>query len=85
MNMVWKAAVKVMLKKSVLDPQGQAVQRALHALGYQNVPDVRIGKYLEVKVDLSDRESAAAQVREMCERLLANMVIEDYTFELTEE
>jgi phosphoribosylformylglycinamidine synthase len=82
---MWKAAIKVMLKKSVLDPQGQAVQKALHALGYQNVPDVRIGKYLEVKVALSDRESAAEQVREMCERLLANMVIEDYTFELTEE
>ncbi|MBT9172168.1 MAG: Phosphoribosylformylglycinamidine synthase subunit PurS [Syntrophomonadaceae bacterium] len=81
---MWKATIKVMLKKSVLDPQGQAVQKALHALGYQNVPDVRIGKYLEVKVALADRESAAAQVREMCERLLANMVIEDYTFELTE-
>jgi phosphoribosylformylglycinamidine synthase len=81
---MWKAAIKVMLKKSVLDPQGQAVQKALHALGYQNVPDVRIGKYLEVTVDLADREGAAAQVREMCERLLANMVIEDYTFELTE-
>jgi phosphoribosylformylglycinamidine synthase len=74
-----------MLKRSVLDPQGQAVQKALHTLGYQNLSEVRIGKYLEVKVALSDRESAAAQVREMCERLLANMVIEDYTFELTEE
>jgi len=81
---VWKATIKVMLKKSVLDPQGQAVQKALHALGYKNVPDVRIGKYLEVKVDGSDRDAVAAQVREMCERLLANMVIEDYTFELTE-
>jgi len=81
---VWKATIKVMLKKSVLDPQGQAVQKALHALGYKNVPDVRIGKYLEVKVDGSDRDVVAAQVREMCERLLANMVIEDYTFELTE-
>jgi phosphoribosylformylglycinamidine synthase len=82
---MWKAAIKVMLKRSVLDPQGQAVQKALHTLGYQNLSEVRIGKYLEVKVALSDRESAAAQVREMCERLLANMVIEDYTFELTEE
>ncbi|MCL5981306.1 MAG: phosphoribosylformylglycinamidine synthase subunit PurS [Firmicutes bacterium] len=81
---MWKATIKVMLKKSVLDPQGQAVQKALHALGYKNVPDVRIGKYLEVKVDGSDRDVVAAQVREMCERLLANMVIEDYTFELTE-
>jgi phosphoribosylformylglycinamidine synthase len=81
---MWKAAIKVMLKKSVLDPQGAAVQKALQALNYQNVSDVRIGKYLEVTVVLPDRESAAAQVREMCERLLANMVIEDYTFELTE-
>lgn len=81
---MWKATIKVMLKKSVLDPQGVAVQKALHALTYQNVSDVRIGKYLEVTVALPDRESVAAQVREMCERLLANMVIEDYTFELTE-
>jgi len=82
---VWKATIKVLLKKSVLDPQGQAVQKALHALGYKNVPDVRVGKYMEVTVDGADRDGAAAQVREMCERLLANMVIEDYTFDLTED
>ncbi|MBT9166965.1 MAG: Phosphoribosylformylglycinamidine synthase subunit PurS [Syntrophomonadaceae bacterium] len=81
---MWKAEIRVLLKKSVLDPQGQAVENALGSLGYGNVQDVRIGKYLEVSFDAGSRQEAEAQVREMSERLLTNPVIEDYTFELVE-
>lgn len=81
---MWKAEIKVLLKKSVLDPQGQAVEKSLASLGYENVSKVRIGKYLEVTVEGGDRAAAEAQVREMCERLLTNTVIEDYTFVLVE-
>lgn len=81
---MWKAEIKVLLKKSVLDPQGQAVEKALGSLGYGNVEDVRIGKYLEVTIAGGSRAEAEAQVREMCDRLLTNTVIEDYTFLLAE-
>jgi len=81
---MWKAEIKVLLKKSVLDPQGQAVEKALASLGYGNVKDVRIGKYMEVTISGGDRKSAEEQVREMCDRLLTNTVIEDYTFTVTE-
>ncbi|MBS3899365.1 MAG: phosphoribosylformylglycinamidine synthase subunit PurS [Dethiobacter sp.] len=81
---MWKAEIKVLLKKSVLDPQGQAVEKALASLGYGNVQDVRIGKYLEVSFAAASQQEAEAQVREMSERLLTNPVIEDYTFELVE-
>jgi phosphoribosylformylglycinamidine synthase len=76
------AKVYVTLKKGVLDPQGLTVQRALEALGYSEVKEVRIGKYLEVTlVDKSDEELREHLV-EMCEKLLANTVIEDYKFEI---
>lgn len=81
---MWRAEIKVLLKKSVLDPQGRAVENALASLGYSNVNRVRIGKYLEVTVATPDRAAAEAQVREMCARLLTNPVIEDYTFTLVE-
>ena len=81
---MWRAEIKVLLKKSVLDPQGRAVENALASLGYNNVNRVRIGKYLEVTVATHDRAAAEAQVREMCARLLTNPVIEDYTFTLVE-
>lgn len=79
-----KAKIHVTLKKSILDPQGTAVQKALHSLNYGNVADVRLGKYFEVRLESADRAAAEAQVREMCERLLSNPVIEDFTFELVE-
>jgi len=81
---MYKAQIKVLLKQSVLDPQGQAVEKALASLSYDNVEHVRVGKYMEVTLRAKDRTVAEAQVREMCERLLANTVIEDYTFELVE-
>ena len=78
-----KARVVVMPKKDVLDPQGKAVSGALHALGHANVEEVRIGKLiiLDLGNDL-DADAAATKVTEMCEALLANTVIEEYSFEL---
>ncbi len=81
---MWKAKIQVTLKKSVLDPQGATVEKALKALGYDNIGDVRVGKYLEVVVEGKDNEEVEEQVVEMCQRLLTNPVIEDYTFEVTE-
>ena len=80
--MGWLARVYVTPKTGVLDPQGKAVQHSLHALGYPEVGEVRIGKFLEVRLAEVSRESAEVRLREMCERLLANRVIEDYRFEI---
>ena len=66
----------------MLDPQGKAVERSLHTLGYEEVRDVRMGKYLEIELEASSREAAETRVREMCDKLLANPVIEDYRFEI---
>ncbi|MCY9418327.1 phosphoribosylformylglycinamidine synthase subunit PurS, partial [Bacillus inaquosorum] len=71
------------LKESVLDPQGSAVQHALHSMTYNEVQDVRIGKYMELTIEKSDRDLDAL-VKEMCEKLLANTVIEDYRYEVEE-
>ena len=81
---MWKVKIEVILKKSVLDPQGAAVEKSLAALGYGNVEKMRVGKYLEFTLTGVSREEGEAQVREMCQRLLVNPVIEDYTFELVE-
>jgi phosphoribosylformylglycinamidine synthase PurS subunit len=81
---MFKATVFVSLKQSVLDPQGNAVQKALHSVGYEEVSGVRIGKYLELQLDTQDRNEAEQRVKQMCEKLLANTVIEDYRFDLEE-
>ncbi|MFC5404601.1 MULTISPECIES: phosphoribosylformylglycinamidine synthase subunit PurS [Cohnella] len=77
-----KAKVYVTIKQNVLDPQGNAVQGALHTLGFGEVGKVRIGKYLEIELDTNDRAQAEANLKTMCEKLLANTVVEDYRFEL---
>ena len=77
-----KAKIHVTLKPTILDPQGKAIVHALETLGYQAVTDVRVGKYLELELNESQREKAEAQVKAMCEKLLANTVIEDYRYEL---
>ena len=77
-----KATVYVTIKENVLDPQGAAVQGALHSLGFTEVGKVRIGKYMELTLDMTDRNEAEARVKAMCEKLLANTVVEDYRFEL---
>lgn len=77
-----KARVHVTLKTGVLDPQGEAVRHSLGALGFAGVGEVRIGKVIELEVAETDRAAAEARVREMCEKLLANTVIENYAVEL---
>jgi phosphoribosylformylglycinamidine synthase PurS subunit len=81
---MFKAIIYVTLKESVLDPQGSAVKGTLHKLGFEEVKEVRVGKYLEVTVDADNRETAQSRVTDMCEKLLANTVIEDYRIELME-
>ena len=77
-----KALVHVTLKSGVLDPQGRAVRHALGALGFDGVGDVRQGKYLEIDLAENDLDRARESVADMCERLLANTVIEDYVIEI---
>ncbi len=76
------ARVYVTLKPSVNDPQGLAIAGGLRSMGYSSVDSVRAGKYLEVKINETDRDNAEKKVREMCHRLLANVVIEDFKFDL---
>jgi phosphoribosylformylglycinamidine synthase subunit PurS len=71
------AHVEVSLRPGLLDPQGKAIERSLPALGWSNVSDVRVGKYVRLVVDASDLEEATAQVGDMSRRLLSNPVIED--------
>ncbi|WP_138380029.1 phosphoribosylformylglycinamidine synthase subunit PurS [Luteithermobacter gelatinilyticus] len=77
-----KARVYVTLKNGVLDPQGKAIQHALTALGFEGVDDVRQGKFIELDLADNDQEQAKARVEEMCRKLLANTVIENYTIEI---
>jgi len=77
-----KAKIHVTLKQGILDPQGKAIEHALDSLGFKNAGNVRVGKYMEVDVNEADRAKADAQVKQMCEKLLANTVIEDYQYEL---
>lgn len=79
-----RATVYVTIKEGVLDPQGNAVQGALHSMGFREVEEVRIGKYMELALDTSDRKEANLRVKAMCEKLLANTVIEDYRYEIKE-
>ncbi|TNC68050.1 phosphoribosylformylglycinamidine synthase subunit PurS [Rubellimicrobium roseum] len=77
-----KATVTVMLKNGVLDPQGEAVRRALGSLGFEGVHGVRQGKVIELDLTAADRAAAETEVRAMCEKLLANTVIESYRIEI---
>jgi phosphoribosylformylglycinamidine synthase subunit PurS len=77
-----KAKVKVTLKNGVLDPQGKAIEGALGSLGFGGVDSVRQGKYFEIELAEKDRAKAEAQVKAMCEKLIANTVIENYSIEM---
>ncbi len=77
-----KAKIYVTLKSAVLDPQGQAVQKTLSRLGFDEVDGVRIGKYIELDLKGEDKNSATARLEEMCKRLLCNTVIESYRIEV---
>ena len=77
-----KARVHVMLKDGVLDPQGEAVRHALGTLGFSGVEGVRQGKVIELDLTAKDAKAAEAEVKAMCEKLLANTVIEKYSIEI---
>lgn len=77
-----KAKVYITLKKSVLDPQGKAVRHALYTMGFGEVKDVRMGKYIELELGAVEKEKAEEKIKTMCEKLLANTVIEDFRYEL---
>ena len=77
-----RARVYVTLKEGILDPQGKTLIRALKSLGYDEVEDLRVGKYMELEIDSADRDELDARLSEMCERLLTNPIIEDYRTEV---
>ena len=73
-----KISVIITLKKDVLDPQGQVIQKTLNGMGFNNVNEVRQGKFFEVEIGETNKEISKTKVEEMCQKLLANLVIEDY-------
>ena len=77
-----KARIHVTLKPGILDPQGKAIEHALDTLGFGVARNVRVGKYMELDLNETARDKAEAQVKAMCEKLLANTVIEEFRFEL---
>jgi len=82
--MDWEVKIETKLKEGILDPQGKAVKTGLKSLGYENVESVHVGKYMELTLDdVDDKQEAEDMVVDMCEKLLANPVIEDYKYELT--
>lgn len=83
MTQQYQAKIYVTLRPSVLDPAGTAVRSGLNHLGYDNIDQVRIGKYVELNIEAPDEASAAQQLDRVCDQLLANPVIENYRIELT--
>ncbi len=77
-----RARIHVTLKSGILDPQGRTIRQSLETLGFAGVTDVRVGKFLEIELDQDDPAQAEAQLKAMCETLLANTVIEEYRYEL---
>jgi phosphoribosylformylglycinamidine synthase subunit PurS len=77
-----RARVFITLKPGVLDPAGKAVEKSLHALGFPEAQQVRIGKFVELEVDAKDPATAKARVEQMCQKLLANLVVESFKVEL---
>jgi len=81
---MFKAKVLIKRRKTILDPQGKAVEIGAKHLGLTNIKNTRIDKYIEFNVDTSDRKSAENEVNEYCKKLLANPIMEDYEFTLSE-
>lgn len=81
---MFHAKIVVTLRKSILDPQGKAVEHGIHSLGFKDAKNVRIGKFVEMNVEASSKQEAERIVQEACQKLLANPVMEDYTFTLEE-
>ncbi len=78
-----KAKIHVTLKPGILDPQGKAIEHALETLGFKSASNVRVGKYMELDLSEKDKAKAEAEVKAMCEKLLANTIIEEYRYELS--
>jgi len=78
------AKIKITPKQGILDPQGAASQKALLSLGFTDIADVRVGKYIELKINASDKGKASEVVEDMCNKLFANTVIENYTYSIEE-
>jgi phosphoribosylformylglycinamidine synthase subunit PurS len=79
---LYKADILVTLRKSILDPQGKTVEHSIKSLGYNNILDTRIGKYIELKIDVSSKEDAESITKDVCSKLLANPVMEDYSYNI---
>ena len=77
-----KAKIHITLKSGILDPQGKAIEHALETLGFTSASNVRMGKYVELDLKETTKDRADAEVKAMCEKLLANTIIEEYRFEL---
>ena len=82
---MYKAKIKITLRKSILDPQGKAVEHSLASLGFNNISSTRIGKYVEFKVNANSKEEAGVIVDGACRKLLANPVMEDYDFDIIQQ
>ncbi len=82
---MYKAKVYIRLKDGIADPQGLTVKEALHIMGYKEVEEVHIGKFIELKIDPIPGRDTDNRLKEMCDRLLTNPVIEDYVIELVED
>ncbi|MEQ8360517.1 MAG: phosphoribosylformylglycinamidine synthase subunit PurS [Cytophagales bacterium] len=82
--MKFKAEVHVMPKKEILDPQGKAVMLGLQNLGIQNINDVRVGRHIDLEVEAANREEAESKVEQACKKLLANVIMETYSYSITE-
>lgn len=79
---MFEAEIKISLKKTVADPQGLTVKHALESLDFKSLNEVRMGKLVRIKLDVKDQAQAEAEVKQMCEKLLANQIIEDFSFEV---
>jgi len=80
-----KAEISITLKRTIADPQGLTIRHALESLGYKKLADVRMGKLVIVKINLKDKKRAQQQIDQMCKKLLANPIIEDYHFKISGE
>lgn len=77
-----RAEINITLKRTVADPQGLTVKHALESLGYKNLQEVRVGRFVVIDLDLKDKGKAKEEINEMCKKLLANPIVENYHFEL---
>ena len=80
-----RVEIYITLKRTVSDPQGLTIKHALESLGYKDLAEVRIGKLVVIKLNFKDKKKAQQQINQICKKLLANPIIEDYSFKISEE